>query len=311
MDVRVPTANAARPVLTHLQRLEAESLQIMREVVSECERPVMLYSVGKDSAVMLHLAAKAFYPSKPPFPLLHVDTTWKFKAMYEMRERMARELGFELLVHQNPEAIARGINPFDHGSAAHTDIWKTEGLKQALDKYGFDAAFGGARRDEEKSRAKERVFSFRTAQHRWDPKNQRPELWRLYNTRMNKGESLRVFPLSNWTELDIWQYIHQENIPVVPLYFAKARPVVERNGMLLMVDDGRFRLLPGEEIVEKVVRFRTLGCYPLTGAFESSATNLPEIILELINARSSERQGRAIDSDASASMEKKKQEGYF
>ena len=296
--------------LTHLERLEAEAIHIMREVVAEADKPVMLYSVGKDSAVMLHLARKAFYPSPPPFPLLHIDTTWKFKAMYALREKAARDAGMELLVHQNPEAIARGINPFDHGSL-HTDMWKTEGLKQALDQYGFDVAFGGARRDEEKSRAKERIFSFRTATHIWDPKNQRPELWNLYNARKAKAESIRVFPISNWTELDIWQYIHQENIPVVPLYFAKARPVVERNGMLLMVDDCRFRLLPGEEIVEKVVRFRTLGCYPLTGAFESSATNLPEIILELINARSSERQGRAIDSDASASMEKKKQEGYF
>ena len=297
--------------LTHLQRLEAESIHIMREVVAECERPVMLYSVGKDSAVMLHLAAKAFYPSKPPFPLLHVDTTWKFQAMYEMRERMAKELGFELLVHQNPEAKARGINPFDHGSALHTDLWKTEGLKQALDKYGFDAAFGGARRDEEKSRAKERIFSFRSAQHRWDPKNQRPELWRLYNARKNPGESIRVFPLSNWTELDIWQYIYLENIPIVPLYFAAERPVVERDGALIMVDDARMPLRPGETPQIKSVRFRTLGCYPLTGAVESTAATLPEIIQEMLLTTTSERQGRVIDHDQAASMEKKKQEGYF
>ena len=297
--------------LTHLQRLEAESIHIMREVVAECERPVMLYSVGKDSAVMLHLAAKAFFPSKPPFPLLHVDTTWKFQAMYEMRERMARELGFELLVHKNPDAVARSINPFDHGSAAHTDIWKTEGLKQALDKYGFDAAFGGARRDEEKSRAKERIFSFRTAQHRWDPKNQRPELWRLYNTRKNPGESMRVFPISNWTELDIWQYIHLEQIPIVPLYYSAERPVVERDGALIMVDDDRFRLNPGETPQMKSVRFRTLGCYPLTGAVESTAATLPEIIQEMLLTTTSERQGRAIDHDQAASREKKKQEGYF
>jgi sulfate adenylyltransferase subunit 2 len=297
--------------LTHLQRLEAESIQIMREVVAECERPVMLYSVGKDSAVMLHLAAKAFYPSKPPFPLLHVDTTWKFKAMYEMRERMARELGFELLVHQNPDALARGINPFDHGSALHTDLWKTEGLKQALDKYGFDAAFGGARRDEEKSRAKERIFSFRSANHRWDPKNQRPELWRLYNARKNPGESIRVFPISNWTELDIWQYIHLENIPIVPLYFSAERPVVERDGTLIMVDDERMPLAAGESPQLKSVRFRTLGCYPLTGAVESTASTLPEIIQEMLLTTTSERQGRKIDHDQAASMEKKKQEGYF
>ncbi len=297
--------------LTHLQRLEAESIQIMREVVAEAERPVMLYSVGKDSAVMLHLAAKAFYPAKPPFPLLHVDTTWKFRAMYEMRERMARELGFDLIVHQNPEALAQGINPFDHGSAVHTDTWKTEGLKQALDKFGFDAAFGGARRDEEKSRAKERIFSFRSAQHRWDPKNQRPELWRLYNTRKNKGESLRVFPISNWTELDIWQYIHLENIPIVPLYYSDVRPVVERDGTLIMVDDDRFRLAPGETPMMKSVRFRTLGCYPLTGAVESTAATLPEIIQEMLLTTTSERQGRVIDHDQTASMEKKKQEGYF
>ncbi len=260
---------------------------------------------------MLHLARKAFYPAPPPFPLLHVDTRWKFQEMYLFRDHMAKESGMDLLVHINPDAIAKDINPFDHGSAMHTDITKTEGLKQALDKYKFDIIFGGARRDEEKSRAKERIFSFRSQTHRWDPKQQRPELWNLFNTKKSRGESIRVFPLSNWTEIDIWQYIYQENIPVVPLYFAKERPVVVRDGMILMVDDSRFRLLPDEEIIEKVVRFRTLGCYPLSGAFESNATNLPEIILELINARSSERQGRAIDSDASASMEKKKQEGYF
>jgi len=296
--------------LTHLQRLEAESIHILREIVAECEKPVMLYSVGKDSAVMLHLAAKAFYPSPPPFPLLHVDTTWKFQAMYEMRERMAKSLGFELLVHQNPDAKARGINPFDHGSL-HTDLWKTEGLKQALDKYGFDAAFGGARRDEEKSRAKERVVSVRSASHGWDPKNQRPELWKLYNTRLAKGESLRVFPISNWTELDIWQYIHLENIPIVPLYFAAERPVVERDGALIMVDDDRMRLLPGETPQMRKVRFRTLGCYPLTGAVESEADTLPAIIQEMLLATTSERQGRVIDHDQSASMEKKKREGYF
>ena len=297
--------------LTHLQRLEAESIHIMREVAAEAERPVMLYSIGKDSAVMLHLAAKAFYPAKPPFPLLHVDTTWKFRAMYEMRERMAAELGFELLVHKNPDAVARNINPFDHGSALHTDIWKTEGLRQALDKYGFDAAFGGARRDEEKSRAKERIFSFRSAQHRWDPKNQRPELWRLYNARKSPGESIRVFPISNWTELDIWQYIHLEKIPIVPLYYSALRPVVERDGTLIMVDDDRMPLRPGEVPMMKSVRFRTLGCYPLTGAVESTATTLPEIIQEMLLTTTSERQGRMIDHDQSASMEKKKQEGYF
>jgi len=297
-------------VLTHLQRLEAESIQIMREVVAECEKPVMLYSVGKDSAVMLHLAAKAFFPAKPPFPLLHVDTTWKFQAMYEMRERMARTLGFELLVYKNPDAEARGINPFDHGSV-HTDLWKTEGLKQALDKYRFDAAFGGARRDEEKSRAKERVVSIRSAQHGWDPKNQRPELWKLYNTRIAKGQSLRVFPISNWTELDIWQYIHLENIPIVPLYFAAERPVVERDGALIMVDDARMRLHPGEVPMMRKVRFRTLGCYPLTGAVESEAATLPQIIQEMLLTTTSERQGRAIDHDQTASMEKKKREGYF
>ena len=297
--------------LTHLQRLEAESIHIMREVAAEAERPVMLYSIGKDSAVMLHLAKKAFYPSRPPFPLLHVDTTWKFRAMYAMREQAAADLGVELLVHQNAEAVARGINPFDHGSALHTDLWKTEGLKQALTLHGFDAAFGGARRDEEKSRAKERIFSFRTAEHRWDPKNQRPELWRLYNTRKRPGESIRVFPISNWTELDVWQYIHLENIPIVPLYLAAERPVVERDGALIMVDDDRFRLRPGETPQMKSVRFRTLGCYPLTGAVESTAATLPEVIQEMLLTTTSERQGRMIDHDQSASMEKKKQEGYF
>jgi sulfate adenylyltransferase subunit 2 len=308
---QAPFESLAPTRLTHLQRLEAESIHIMREVIAECRNPVMLYSVGKDSAVMLHLAAKAFFPSKPPFPLLHIDTTWKFRAMYEMRERMAKELGFELLVHKNPDAVARGINPFDHGSAVHTDLWKTVGLKQALDLYGFDAAFGGARRDEEKSRAKERIFSFRSAQHRWDPKNQRPELWRLFNTRMNKGESLRVFPISNWTELDIWQYIHLEHVPIVPLYYSAERPVVERDGSLIMVDDDRMPLRPGEIPMMKSVRFRTLGCYPLTGAVESTATTLPQIIQEMLLTTTSERQGRVIDHDQSASMEKKKQEGYF
>jgi sulfate adenylyltransferase subunit 2 len=297
--------------LTHLQRLEAESIHILREVVAECERPVMLYSIGKDSSVMLHLAMKAFYPAKPPFPLLHVDTTWKFREMIAFRDEMAQKVGMELLVHINPEGLARGINPFTHGSAIHTDIMKTQALKQALDKYGFDAAFGGARRDEEKSRAKERVFSFRTAQHRWDPKRQRPELWRLYNARKNKGESLRIFPLSNWTELDIWQYIYLENIPIVPLYFAKQRPVVKRDGALIMVDDERMPLQPGEEPQMRWVRFRTLGCYPLTGAIESRADTLPAIIQEMLLTTSSERQGRVIDHDSSASMEKKKQEGYF
>ena len=297
--------------LTHLQRLEAESIHILREVAAEADRPVMLYSIGKDSAVMLHLAAKAFYPSKPPFPLLHVDTTWKFRAMYEMRERMAAELGFELLVYKNPEAVERGINPFDHGSALHTDLWKTEGLKQALDQYGFDAAFGGARRDEEKSRAKERIFSFRSANHRWDPKTQRPELWRLYNAKKKPGESIRVFPISNWTELDVWQYIHLENIPIVPLYFAAERPVVDRDGALIMVDDERMRLKPGEVPMLKKVRFRTLGCYPLSGAIESEADTLTEVIREMLLATTSERQGRMIDHDQAASMEKKKQEGYF
>jgi sulfate adenylyltransferase subunit 2 len=291
--------------------LEAESIQIMREVVAETERPVMLYSIGKDSGVMLHLARKAFYPAPPPFPMLHVDTTWKFKAMYEMRDRMAKESGMELLVHKNPDAIAKNINPFTHGSAVHTDVWKTEGLKQALDKYGFDAAFGGARRDEEKSRAKERVFSFRSAQHRWDPKNQRPELWRLYNTRKMKGESIRVFPLSNWTELDVWQYIYLENIPIVPLYYSAERPIVERDGALIMVDDERMPLRPGEKPQLRKVRFRTLGCYPLTGAVESTADTLPDIIREMMQSRVSERQGRMIDHDSPASMEQKKQEGYF
>ena len=304
-----PTAGPAP--LTHLQRLEAESIHIMREVAAEAERPVMLYSVGKDSAVMLHLARKAFYPAPPPFPLLHVDTTWKFRAMYDLRDRAARAAGMELLVHRNPEAMARGINPFDHG-ALHTDLWKTEGLKQALDLHGFDAAFGGARRDEEKSRAKERIFSFRSAAHRWDPKKQRPELWHLYNARKAKGESIRVFPLSNWTELDIWQYIHLEGIEIVPLYFAAPRPTVERDGMILMVDDDRFRFRPGEAPVERSIRFRTLGCYPLTGADESEAATLPAIIREMLLTTTSERQGRAIDKDAGgAGMEKKKQEGYF
>jgi len=298
------------PPQTHLARLESEAVHILREVVSECERPVMLYSVGKDSAVMLHLARKAFYPSPPPFPLLHVDTSWKFRDMYALRDRMAAEAGMELLVYRNPEAEALGINPFDHGPL-HTDMWKTQGLRQALDHYGFDAAFGGARRDEEKSRAKERVFSFRGVNHRWDPKQQRPELWRLYNAKKAKGESIRVFPLSNWTELDIWQYILAEDIPVVPLYFSAPRPTVERDGMLLMVDDERFRLAPGEVPVTRSIRFRTLGCYPLTGAVESEAATLPEVIQEMLLTTTSERQGRAIDHDQSASMEKKKQEGYF
>lgn len=297
--------------LTHLQRLEAESIHILREVVAECERPVMLYSIGKDSAVMLHLAMKAFYPAKPPFPLLHVDTTWKFRDMIAFRDKMAQELGLQLLVHINQDGLDRGIGPFTHGSAVHTDVMKTQGLKQALDKYGFDAAFGGARRDEEKSRAKERVFSFRSAQHRWDPKRQRPELWNQYNARKNKGESLRVFPISNWTELDIWQYIYLEDIPIVPLYFSAQRPVVKRDGTLIMVDDDRMPLRPGERPEMKSVRFRTLGCYPLTGAIESEAATLPEIIQEMLLTTSSERQGRVIDHDSAASMEKKKQEGYF
>jgi sulfate adenylyltransferase subunit 2 len=297
--------------LTHLQRLEAESIHIMRETVAETDNPVMLYSMGKDSAVMLHIARKAFFPAPLPFPLLHVDTTWKFRDMYAMRDQVAGEPGTRLIVHRNPEALARGINPFTHGSVVHTDVWKTQGLKQALTEHGFDAAFGGARRDEEKSRAKERVFSFRTAQHVWDPKRQRPELWRLYNTRRHRGESIRVFPLSNWTELDVWQYIYLENIPVIPLYFAKERPIVERDGALIMVDDERMPLHPGERPVMRRVRFRTLGCYPLTGAVESPAASLAEIIEEMMVARTSERQGRVIDHDATASMEKKKQEGYF
>ena len=297
--------------LTHLQRLEAESIHIMREVVAEADNPVMLYSIGKDSAVMLHLAMKAFHPAKPPFPLLHVDTRWKFRDMYAFRDRMAKELGLELLVHINPDGVAKDINPFTHGSSIHTDIMKTEGLKQALDKYGFDAAFGGARRDEEKSRAKERIFSFRTAQHRWDPKGQRPELWHLYNARKHKGESMRVFPISNWTELDIWQYIYLQNIPIVPLYYSAERPVVERDGVLIMVDDDRMKLRPGETPMMKKVRFRTLGCYPLTGAVESTASTLPEIIQEMLLTTTSERQGRVIDHDSVGSMEKKKQEGYF
>jgi sulfate adenylyltransferase subunit 2 len=297
--------------LTHLQRLEAESIQIMREVVAECEKPVMLYSIGKDSSVMLHLAMKAFYPSKPPFPLLHVDTTWKFREMIAFRDETAQRLGLDLIVHINPEAQAQNINPFEHGSALHTDMWKTAGLKQALDKYGFDAAFGGARRDEEKSRAKERVFSIRSQQHRWDPKRQRPELWHLYNARHAKGESIRVFPISNWTELDIWQYIYLEDIPIVPLYFSAKRPVVERGGTLIMVDDDRMPLHPGEKPQMKSVRFRTLGCYPLTGAIESEAASLTDIIQEMLLTTTSERQGRVIDHDQAASMEKKKQEGYF
>ena len=297
--------------LTHLQRLEAESIHILREVVAECERPVMLYSIGKDSSVLLHLAMKAFYPATPPFPLLHVDTTWKFREMIAFRDATAARLGVQLLVHINKDGLARGIGPFTHGSAVHTDVMKTQALKQALDQYGFDAAFGGARRDEEKSRAKERVVSFRSAQHRWDPKRQRPELWRLYNTRKSKGESLRVFPLSNWTELDIWQYIYLENIPIVPLYFSKQRPIVERDGALIMVDDERMPLHDGERPAMRWVRFRTLGCYPLTGAVESRADTLPAIIQEMLLTTSSERQGRVIDHDSAASMEKKKQEGYF
>jgi sulfate adenylyltransferase subunit 2 len=299
------------PNLTHLQQLEAEAIHIMREVVAECEKPVMLYSIGKDSSVMLHLALKAFHPAKPPFPLLHVDTTWKFREMIQFRDETVRRLGLELLVHVNPEGLAQGIGPFTHGSAVHTDVMKTQGLRQALDKYGFDAAFGGARRDEEKSRAKERIFSFRSAQHRWDPKRQRPELWQVYNTRKHKGESLRVFPLSNWTELDIWQYIYQQKIPIVPLYFAAKRPVVERDGTLIMVDDERMPLRPGEIPEMRHVRFRTLGCYPLTGAIQSEASTLPEVIQEMLLATSSEREGRVIDHASAGSMEKKKQEGYF
>ena len=297
--------------LSHLESLEAESIHIMREVVAECENPAMLYSIGKDSAVMLHVAMKAFYPAKPPFPLLHVDTTWKFREMIAFRDQMANDLGLRLLVHTNLEGVVKGINPFTHGSGIHTDVMKTQGLKQALDKYGFDAAFGGARRDEEKSRAKERIFSFRSVQHRWDPKRQRPELWRLYNARKNKGESFRVFPLSNWTELDVWHYIYVEKIPIVPLYLAKVRPVVEREGSLIMMDDERMPLAPGEKPMMKKVRFRTLGCYPLTGAIESEADTLPAVIQEMLLSKTSERQGRVIDHDTSASMEKKKQEGYF
>jgi sulfate adenylyltransferase subunit 2 len=297
--------------LTHLQRLEAESIHIMREVAAECERPVMLYSIGKDSAVMMHLAMKAFHPSTPPFPFMHVDTTWKFREMISFRDESAQRLGLDLIVHINDDGVKAGVNPFTHGSAVHTDVMKTVALKQALDKYQFDAAFGGARRDEEKSRAKERVFSIRSAQHRWDPKQQRPELWRLYNARMRKGESIRVFPLSNWTELDVWQYIYAEHIPIVPLYFAKERPVVVRDGQLIMVDDGRMPLLPGETPQMRRVRFRTLGCYPLTGAIDSDADTLPAIIQEMLLTRVSERQGRVIDQDQSASMEKKKVEGYF
>jgi len=297
--------------LTHLQQLEAESIHIIREVVAEFENPVMLYSIGKDSAVMLHLARKAFYPAKLPFPLMHVDTTWKFREMIEFRDQMAKECGFDLLVHVNEDGVRQGIGPFSHGSALHTDVMKTEGLKQALDKYKFDAAFGGARRDEEKSRAKERIFSFRSASHRWDPKNQRPELWNIYNARVRQGESIRAFPLSNWTELDVWQYIYLEQIPIVPLYYAEKRPVVERDGTLIMVDDERLQLRPGEQVQMKSVRFRTLGCYPLTGAVESTAATLPEIIQEMLLTRTSERQGRVIDHDSSGSMEKKKQEGYF
>ena len=297
--------------LTHLKELEAESIHIIREVAAEFERPVMLYSIGKDSAVMLHLAMKAFFPGKPPFPLMHVDTTWKFREMIAFRDRHVHNLGLELIVYINEDGVRQGIGPLTHGSKKHTDIMKTEALKQALDKYRFDAAFGGARRDEEKSRAKERVYSFRDQHHRWDPKNQRPELWNLYNGRINKGESIRVFPLSNWTELDIWQYIYLENIPIVPLYFAKPRPVVERDGTLIMVDDERFELRPGEVIETKMVRFRTLGCYPLTGAVESAAATLPEIIQEMLLTRTSERQGRVIDHDQAGSMEEKKKEGYF
>ena len=297
--------------LSHLRQLEAESIHIIREVVAEFENPVMLYSIGKDSAVMLHLARKAFYPAKPPFPLMHVDTTWKFREMIEFRDRTAHEYGFDLLIHTNEEGVQQGVTPFTHGSALYTDVMKTEGLKQALDKYKFDAAFGGARRDEEKSRAKERIFSFRSANHRWDPKCQRPELWNIYNARVHPGESIRAFPLSNWTELDIWQYIYLEQIPIGPLYYAKERPVVERDGMLILVDDDRFQLHPGEQVQMKSVRFRTLGCYPLTGAVESTADTLPEIIQEMLLTRTSERQGRLIDHDQSGSMERKKQEGYF
>lgn len=297
--------------MTHLKQLEAESIHIIREVAAEFDNPVMLYSIGKDSAVMMHLAMKAFAPGKPPFPLMHVDTTWKFKEMIQFREQRIKELGWDLIVHINQEGVEMGIGPFTHGSAKHTDIMKTQALKQGLDKYGFDAAFGGARRDEEKSRAKERVYSFRDKNHRWDPKNQRPELWNLYNGKVDKGESIRVFPLSNWTELDIWQYIHLESIPIVPLYFAAKRPVVEKDGVLIMVDDERMPIEEGDVIEQKMVRFRTLGCYPLTGAVESTATTLPEIIQEMLLTKTSERQGRVIDHDSAGSMEKKKQEGYF
>src|SRR6201996_7793317 len=300
-----------RALSVHLKQLEAESISIIREVAAEFRNPVMLYSIGKDSGVMLHLAMKAFYPALPPFPLLHVDTTWKFREMIQFRDNTASKLGLDLLVHINQEGVAQGINPFTHGSAIHTDMWKTQGLKQALDKHGFDVAFGGARRDEEKSRAKERIFSFRSAQHRWDPKNQRPELWRLYNGRKHKGESIRVFPISNWTELDIWQYIHLENVPIVDLYYAEKRPVVDRDGTLIMVDDDRMPLKAGEVPMMKSVRFRTLGCYPLSGAVESEADTLPRIIQEMLLTKTSERQGRMIDHDTAASMEKKKQEGYF
>ncbi len=308
---RVPAADLGSGTLTHLQRLEAESIHIMREVIAEAENPVMLYSIGKDSSAMLHLAVKAFYPAKPPFPLLHVDTTWKFRDMYAFRDATATRLGLELIVHVNQEGLEAGINPISHGSAIHTDVMKTQALRQALDKYRFDVAFGGARRDEEASRAKERVFSFRSAAHRWDPKHQRPELWRLYNVRKRPGESIRVFPLSNWTELDVWQYLYVERVPIVPLYFAKPRPVVERDGMLIMVDDDRLPLNEGEEPALRKVRFRTLGCYPLSGAIESSAETLPEIIREMFLTRTSERQGRLIDHDQTGSMERKKQEGYF
>jgi len=297
--------------MTHLRQLEAESIHIIREVAAEFENPVMLYSIGKDSSVMLRLALKAFYPAKPPFPLMHIDTTWKFKEMIEFRDRMAREHGFDLLIYTNQDGVDQGITPFTHGSALYTDVMKTEGLKQALNKYRFDAAFGGARRDEEKSRAKERIYSFRSETHRWDPKNQRPELWNIYNARVKPGESIRAFPLSNWTELDIWQYIYLEKIPIVPLYYSKVRPVVERDGMLILMDDDRIKLAPGEEVQMKSVRFRTLGCYPLTGAVESDAATLPEIIQEMLLTRTSERQGRLIDHDQAGSMEKKKQEGYF
>jgi sulfate adenylyltransferase subunit 2 len=305
------TKTLIQPRRSHLARLEAESIFIMREVAAEFRNPVMMYSIGKDSSVMLHLAMKAFYPAKPPFPLMHVDTTWKFREMISFRDETARRLGLNLIVHINEDGVRRGINPFDSGSSIHTQVMKTESLKMALDKYGFDAAFGGARRDEEKSRAKERIFSFRTATHAWDPKSQRPELWNLYNTRVHKGESIRVFPLSNWTELDIWEYILAENIPIVPLYFAARRPVIERGGTLIMKDDDRMKLLPGERIEDRLVRFRTLGCYPLTGAIESDAATLEDIVAEMLTARTSERQGRVIDQDENASMEKKKREGYF